>query len=82
MPVDAGSSVCFQFVGNDDDFSRKTSKYLDAYGVLQRNDAGLENDTMVLGYRVATVPDPGTQALLPEGLAPTGAVACRYRRHS
>ncbi len=42
----------FLFVGNDNDFATATGKLTDANGVLQSYDAGLENDTMVLAYRV------------------------------
>jgi hypothetical protein len=53
----------FLFVGNDNDFLTSTGKYLDASGTLQSYDAGLENDTMVLAYRVQVVPEPGGLAL-------------------
>ncbi len=42
----------FLFVGNDNDFLTSTGKYLDAAGAIQTYDAGLENDTIVLAYRV------------------------------
>ncbi len=42
----------FLFVGNDNDFLTGTGKYMDASGALQSYDAGLENDTIVLAYRV------------------------------
>ena len=42
----------FLFLGNDNDFLTTTGKYLDASGTLQNYDAGLENDTMILAYRV------------------------------
>ena len=42
----------FLFIGNDNDFLSGTGKYLDANGVLQDYDAGLENDTLVLAFRV------------------------------
>jgi len=42
----------FLFIGNDNDFLSATGKYLDANGDLQDYDAGLENDTLVLAFRV------------------------------
>ncbi|MEI6713163.1 MAG: esterase-like activity of phytase family protein [Verrucomicrobiota bacterium] len=42
----------FLFVGNDNDFLTASGKLLDANNVLQSYDAGLENDTIVLAYRV------------------------------
>lgn len=45
----------FLFVGNDNDFISATGKYMDASGAIQSYNAGLENDTMVLAYRVRIV---------------------------
>ncbi len=45
----------FLFVGNDNDFLSATGKYMDASGTIQSYNAGLENDTMVLAYRVRIV---------------------------
>ena len=42
----------FLFIGNDNDFLTATGKYLDAAGAIQTYDTGLENDTIVLAYRV------------------------------
>ena len=42
----------FLFIGNDNDFLTATGKYLDAAGAIQTYDVGLENDTIVLAYRV------------------------------
>ena len=42
----------FLFVGNDNDFQSATGKLMDATGVIQNYTAGLENDTVVLAYRV------------------------------
>ncbi len=42
----------FLFIGNDNDFLTSTGKYLDAAGAIQTYDTGLENDTIVLAYRV------------------------------
>lgn len=46
----------FLFVGNDNDFISATGKYLDASGTLRSYNSGLENDTLVLAYRVRIVP--------------------------
>ena len=51
----------FLFVGNDNDFMTGTGKYMDASGALQSYDAGLENDTLVLAYRVR-IAGPDNQA--------------------
>ncbi len=42
----------FLFVANDNDFLTSSGRYLDSAGQLQSYDAGLENDTVVLVYRV------------------------------
>ena len=80
VPTNDGTGQYFLFVGNDNDFLTRSGKYLDAAGVLQSYDAGLENDTMILAYRVAAVPEPETYALLVAGLALVGAVARRRRQ--
>lgn len=64
----------FLFMGNDNDFLSATGKYLDAAGVIQSYDAGLENDTTVFAFRVQIVPEPGTLTLLGCG------AACLLRR--
>ncbi|MCE9611174.1 MAG: esterase-like activity of phytase family protein [Chthoniobacter sp.] len=66
----------FLFVGNDNDFLSGTGQYLDAAGNLQSYNAGLENDNMVLAYRVTMVPEPGSIALL----AGTAAGLLGFRR--
>ena len=45
----------FLFVGNDNDFQTATGKYMSANGTLLDYNAGLENDTVVLAYRVRFV---------------------------
>ncbi len=77
VPTNDGTGQYFLFVGNDNDFQTGSGKYLDAAGVLQSYNAGLENDTMVLAYRVAAVPEPETFAMLLTGL---GLVATIVRR--
>jgi len=42
----------FLFVGNDNDFLTSSIKYFDASGTLQTAAGALENDTLVLAYRV------------------------------
>ncbi|BCU78752.1 esterase-like activity of phytase family protein [Luteolibacter sp. LG18] len=42
----------FLFVGNDNDFLTSGGKYMDANGAIQSYNGGLENDTLVLAYRV------------------------------
>ena len=51
----------FLFVGNDNDFLSTTGSYMDGTGALQAYDGGLENDTIVLAYRVrAAAATPAT----------------------
>ena len=48
----------FLFLGNDNDFLSTTGAYMDASGALQTYDGGVENDTVILAYRVRlTGPD-------------------------
>jgi len=68
-----------KLAGGDNDFLSGTGKYLDANGVLQSYNSGLDNDTMVLANSVAAVPEPETYALLLAGLAQIGAVSGRRR---
>ncbi len=53
----------FLFLGNDNDFQSASGKYMDAAGVIQSYDAGLENDTVVLAYRVRLVSNALAPAL-------------------
>jgi hypothetical protein len=46
----------FLFIGNDNDFISGEGKYLDSAGALQSYNAGLENDTIILAFRVQVVP--------------------------
>jgi hypothetical protein len=80
VPIGDGSGQYFLFVGNDNDFQSRTGKLLDANGILQDYDAGLQNDTMVLAYRVAAVPEPEGYALMLAGLALVGVVARRRKQ--
>jgi len=81
VPVGDGTGDYFLFIGNDNDFLTQTGKYLDATGILQSYDGGLENDTVVLAYRIAAVPEPQTYAMLLAGLGFLGLAAARRRRH-
>lgn len=79
----------FLFIGNDNDFLTQSGKLLEANGELQSYDAGLENDTMVLAFRVSVVPEPPTWWLLAGGsplqpgwAAVAGADGVRQRRAS
>ncbi|MBL8382718.1 MAG: esterase-like activity of phytase family protein [Burkholderiales bacterium] len=80
VPVGDGSGQYFLFVGNDNDFMSQTGSLIDAAGNLVSYNAGLENDTMVLAFRVAAVPEPETYALLLAGLGVVGALARRRSR--
>ncbi len=70
----------FLFVGNDNDFLTQTGKYMDASGNLQNYNSGLENDTVVLAYRVQVVPEPSSALLLAAGAA--GLAGFRRRPRS
>jgi uncharacterized protein YjiK len=56
----------FLFVGNDNDFMTGSGKYTDAAGNLQSYDAGLENDSIMLAYRVRI---PGPEIVLEQPAA-------------
>ncbi|HEY5752263.1 MAG TPA: esterase-like activity of phytase family protein [Chthoniobacterales bacterium] len=57
----------FLFMGNDNDFLTSSGSMLDANGNPFTYNAGLENDTMLLAFRVQIVPEPGVTALLAIG---------------
>ena len=67
----------FLFIGNDNDFLTQSGVLLDASGGLQGYNAGLENDAMVLAFRVQVVPEPGSL-----GLVAIGIVALALRRRA
>ena len=69
----------FLFVGNDNDFQSATGKYMLADGTIASYNAGLENDSVVLAWRVQVVPEPGTYALMLAGLLGVATVARRRR---
>ena len=72
----------FLFVGNDNDFLTQTGKYLDASGNLQSYNSGLENDTVILAYRVTTnaVPESSTYGAAAMLALAVGAVWRRRTR--
>ena len=67
----------FLFVGNDNDFQSASGRNMLADGTLANYNAGLENDSVVLAWRVQVVPEPGTCALMLAGLLGVAAVARR-----
>jgi len=71
----------FLFIGNDNDFQTQTGTLLTANGTTQAYTAGLENDTMVMVYRVQIIPEPSSLALAFVGGALLFA-AIRARRKS
>ncbi len=80
-PINDGTGDFFLFVGNDNDFLSASGKYLDQNGVLQNTSAAgvnLENDTVVLAFRVSAVPIPAAGWLL--GSALLGVAQLRRRR--
>ncbi len=64
----------FLFIGNDNDFISGTGKYLDSAGVIQSYDGGLENDTLVLAYRVRLGPVTPPTVVSAGDATPTSAV--------
>jgi hypothetical protein len=69
---DGNPNDYFLFIGNDNDFQTTTGTLTQAGGTSMGYNAGLENDTMVLAYRVTIVPEPGSLALLLGGVALLG----------
>ena len=70
----------FLFVANDNDFLTGSTKMLDEAGTLQSYTNAIENDTVVLAYRVTVVPEPSTVALLLGAGVGLLALARRNRR--
>ena len=67
----------FLLIGNDNDFLTESGVLLNAGGVLESYNAGLENDTMVLAFRVQVVPEPASLSLLALGI-----VGLAFRRRA
>ncbi|NBV21196.1 MAG: hypothetical protein EBS05_04645, partial [Proteobacteria bacterium] len=65
----------FLFVGNDNDFLSRTGKYLDASGTIQTYDAGLENDTLFLVWRVRMTSSFNQAPFVANAIADQTAVA-------
>ena len=70
----------FLFLGNDNDFQTSTGTLTRADGTSLNYDAGLENDTMLLAFRVSVVPEPGALALLTLGSLAMVGLQRRRRR--
>ena len=70
----------FLFLGNDNDFQTSTGTLTRADGTSLNYDAGLENDTMLLAFRVSVVPEPGALALLTLASLPMVGLQRRRRR--
>ncbi len=68
----------FLFIGNDNDFTTHNGFLVQADGSVLPYDAGLDNDTMVLAYRVSIVPVPGAVWLFGSSLL----ALVRLRRHA
>jgi hypothetical protein len=59
----------FLFVGNDNDFTTRSGVYMKADGTLGTYDSTIDNDSMILAFRVSAVPEPGAVLLSLVGLA-------------
>ncbi|HEY5892374.1 MAG TPA: esterase-like activity of phytase family protein [Chthoniobacterales bacterium] len=57
----------FLFFGNDNDFLTGSGLMLNENGTPFSYDAGLENDTLLLAFRVQIIPEPGVMALVGVG---------------
>lgn len=57
----------FLFVANDNDFLTTNGAYMDASGSLQTYDGGVENDTVVLAYRVRIAPATAAPTVVGSG---------------
>jgi hypothetical protein len=77
-PVGDGTGDFFLFLANDNDFQSRNGFYMDAAGALQAYDAGLDNQTVFLAYRVSAVPLPPAVWLF--GSAVAGLAGLRRRR--
>lgn len=78
--LDGNLNDYFLFLGNDNDFQTATGFLTLADGSTLNYDAGLENDTMILAYRVTIQPVPLPAALCM--FAPALAGLATFRRRS
>ncbi len=78
VPTNDGTGEFFLFLGNDNDFQTADGTLTKADGTSETYTAGFENDTMVLAYRVAIVPEPTSALLVAGGLTLLGL----HRRRS
>ena len=69
----------FLFIANDNDFLSTAGIMEDVDGTLKGYDAGLDNDTVFLAYRIRLeeVPEPSTYVLMLAGLGLLGWAARR-----
>ena len=65
----------FLFVGNDNDFVTSSIKYLDAAGTVQTAVGALENDTVVLAFRVRMTGTFNQAPFVPNSLVDQAATA-------
>jgi hypothetical protein len=77
VPTNDGTGEYFLFIGNDNDFQTRTGTLLQADGTTLAYDAGLENDTMILAFRIAIIPEPSSLAMMAGAI---GLIAARRRR--
>lgn len=57
-PVGDGTGDFFLFLANDNDFQSRNGFYMNEAGQLVGYDAGLDNETVFLAFRVSAVPVP------------------------
>lgn len=67
----------FLFIGNDNDFQTQTGTLVNGDGSTSAYNAGIENDTMLLAYRVTIVPEPGSALLTAFGALSLGLMRRR-----
>jgi len=68
-PVGDGTGDYFLFLANDNDFQSQNGFYMNEAGQLVGYDAGLNNETVFLAYRVSAVPVPAAAWLMGSALA-------------
>ena len=65
----------FLFVGNDNDFLTTSIKYLDAAGTVQTAAGSVENDSVILAFRVRMTGSFNQTPIVPNSLVDQAAVA-------